>query len=100
MAMKRSRREFITQASVIVTASGVFLRNAWGAQARFVVADTALGKIRGVDADGIKTFKGIPYGASTAGQNRFMPPVSPAEVDRRARRAGVRTERAADASRA
>jgi para-nitrobenzyl esterase len=77
VAEKRSRREFITQASVVVTGSSIFLRNAWGAQTRFVVADTAFGQVRGVDAGGIKTFKGIPYGANTAGKNRFMPPVSP-----------------------
>lgn len=77
--MKRSRREFITQASATVVASCAFLRNAWGAQTRFVVADTALGRIRGVDAEGIKTFKGIPYGATTAGKNRFMPPVNPSK---------------------
>lgn len=60
----------------MVAASGAFLRSAWGAQARFIVADTALGKVRGVDVDGIQTFKGIPYGANTAGKNRFMPPVN------------------------
>jgi para-nitrobenzyl esterase len=77
MTSKHSRREFITQASVILAGSGVFLKSAWGAQTRLVAADTTFGRIRGVDAAGIKTFKGVPYGASTAGQNRFMPPVSP-----------------------
>ena len=37
------------------------------------------GKIRGVDHNGIKIFKGIPYGASTAGANRFMAPAEPAD---------------------
>src|SRR5262249_41264866 len=37
----------------------------------------AFGKIRGVDVEGIKIFKGVPYGAMTAGKNRFMPPMNP-----------------------
>ncbi|MDX1562126.1 MAG: carboxylesterase family protein [Gammaproteobacteria bacterium] len=42
------------------------------------VATTA-GRIRGVVYDGnIQAFYGVPYGASTAGANRFMPPVPPA----------------------
>ena len=41
------------------------------------VADTASGKIRGATSDGVRVFKGIPYGASTAGANRFMPPGKP-----------------------
>src|SRR5580692_3088068 len=43
-----------------------------------VTAETTCGQVRGVEVNGIKTFKGIPYGASTAGRNRFMPPVNPA----------------------
>jgi para-nitrobenzyl esterase len=42
------------------------------------VATTA-GRIRGVVLDGeIQAFYGVPYGASTAGANRFMPPKPPA----------------------
>ena len=42
-----------------------------------VVAQTLYGKVRGKDAGGIKVFKGIPYGANTAGGNRFRPPAKP-----------------------
>jgi para-nitrobenzyl esterase len=43
----------------------------------FPVVETKYGKVRGIDANGIKTFKGIRYGASTAGKNRYMPPKPP-----------------------
>jgi para-nitrobenzyl esterase len=49
------------------------------AQGDAVLADTTYGRVRGVEVNGIKVFKGIPYGASTAGKNRFMPPVAPAK---------------------
>jgi para-nitrobenzyl esterase len=39
------------------------------------VVDTASGKLRGLWRSGIFVFKGIPYGESTGGANRFMPPV-------------------------
>ena len=44
----------------------------------YVEVQTRYGKLRGVDVDGIKVFKGVAYGASTAGKNRFRPPQRPA----------------------
>lgn len=43
------------------------------------VVETDSGKIFGYSRDGVVvTFKGIPYGASTEGSGRFMPPSKPA----------------------
>ncbi|HXW06957.1 MAG TPA: carboxylesterase family protein [Vicinamibacterales bacterium] len=47
------------------------------ASAQSNVVETTAGRVRGFAADGIHTFKGIPYAASTAGAQRFMAPAKP-----------------------
>ena len=41
------------------------------------VVETTAGKIRGAIEDKVSAFRGVPYGASTAGAGRFMPPEKP-----------------------
>jgi len=41
------------------------------------VAETLYGKVRGIIKESIYCFKGIRYGASTGGENRFMSPQKP-----------------------
>ena len=41
------------------------------------LVETSYGRIRGYLNQGIYTFRGVRYGATTAGQNRFMPPKPP-----------------------
>lgn len=38
------------------------------------VIETASGRLRGLRENGVSRFRGIPYAASTAGKNRFLPP--------------------------
>ena len=75
--MITTRRDFLTYTSAFAASGCVWKLSAQ--DPKFVIAETSYGKIRGVDNDGIKVFKGIPYGASTAGANRFMAPAEPAK---------------------
>ncbi len=41
------------------------------------IVEISSGKLRGVMIEGVAAYKAIPYGAPTAGENRFMPPRPP-----------------------
>src|SRR5690348_16612758 len=74
-----TRRDFIKQASWLIAGAqtGLVLEVARAADTGSAIVETSAGKVRGTVVDGIKIFKGIPYGGSSAGKNRFMPPTKP-----------------------
>ena len=72
-----NRRDFLRRAAGVAFSSAAVIGHAKGQAAGHVVVETSFGRIRGIDNRGIKIFKGIPYGASTEGPNRFMPPADP-----------------------
>src|ERR1043165_10257054 len=67
------RRTFITS-SAIAGAGLVLPRLTFAAPTPGATVQTKAGALRGFVDNGVQVFKGIPYGASTAGANRFMPP--------------------------
>jgi para-nitrobenzyl esterase len=44
---------------------------------RSAIANTQYGKVRGFLSSGVLTFKGVPYGANTGGENRWLPAKPP-----------------------
>jgi para-nitrobenzyl esterase len=92
-----SRRDFLKSSALTIAAAGVTSLaskvqaqtpppqaatrgglGGGGTGSVFVETDTIYGKVQGLQNAGVKEFKGIPYGASTAGRNRFLPPKKPA----------------------
>jgi para-nitrobenzyl esterase len=73
-------------AAVAATASSSDVRTVQAAGAscstpRSAVAKTQYGKVRGYVEDGVLTFKGVPYGANTGGENRWLPAKPPKPWD-------------------
>jgi para-nitrobenzyl esterase len=75
-----NRRSFIGTGFLLAGAPG-FIYAATSDSASGTVVDTNSGKIRGAlvsNAENkVHAFKGVPYGASTEGAGRFMPPAKP-----------------------
>lgn len=73
-----SRRTLLVRTALIATAFGTRPRRSWSAVPADPVVEIASGRIKGYTVDGVAGFKCVPYGASTAGANRFMAPQKPA----------------------
>jgi para-nitrobenzyl esterase len=75
-----NRRSFVKHAGLFLAGAQLapWLKFVSVADLESAIGDTSNGKVRGVVVDGVKVFKGIPYGASTSGTNRFMAPLKPA----------------------
>jgi para-nitrobenzyl esterase len=80
-APRLTRRGFLAQSSMALAAAALPYRRALAdtGKQEFVEANTAYGRIRGVKAGDLTTFKGIPYGGSISGAGRFKaaPPLTP-----------------------
>jgi len=75
-----SRRQFVKGTSQILAgglAGELLVTPTMADPSIGATVQTHSGKVRGTVRNGVHAFKGVPYGASTAGSNRFMPPEKP-----------------------
>ena len=79
--MRLSRREILSRSPMLLVcaASGTSRAPAQSPDLEYVEAKTAYGRVRGVQSNGLATFKGIPYAGAVSGANRFKaaPPLRP-----------------------
>ncbi|MCB1685436.1 MAG: carboxylesterase/lipase family protein [Pseudomonadales bacterium] len=80
MSIRLTRRAFSAGSTIglAAMAGGSAFAAAASQSSDSPVARTHSGPVRGVVENGIRVFKGIPYGGSTAGANRFGPAQEPA----------------------
>ena len=82
MSSKMTRRTFMGSAAaagvtMMIPGRWAVAQDARGASMTAPIQISS-GKVRGLVRNGVNQFWGLPYGASTEGANRFMPPVKPA----------------------
>jgi len=78
MSSKLDRRAFVRGAGLLCAGMWAAPTLAITEPELFPVATTRYGKIKGITWSGVHAFKGVPYGASTAGKNRWKAPQPPA----------------------
>lgn len=76
-----NRRQFVAKGSLVMAGAWaapiLWIAPKRGRGATHPVVDTTAGRVRGIEQDGVYAFRGVPYAASTAGANRFLPPRKP-----------------------
>ena len=72
-----NRRDFVNYSALAgagLAIDGLFTSASAQSKTPGATVRTAGGSVRGYVDNGVHVFKGVPYAASTAGANRFMPP--------------------------
>ena len=71
--MKLTRREILAHAPMALACTAAIGRrvSAQPEEPRYAEVKTAYGRLRGLEGNGLVTFKGVPYAGSIAGANRF-----------------------------